>query len=248
MVVNDSLTTGVCNYSVVPFHKVSPSALVTSKAPLPLVTIKPEYNTNTDKVMYASHWPKYPPSPATPQIKVSVPNPDMATVSAQLRCLEDVVASLWDSWANDTTPLTALIPTATSTNTPALVLLSSMSMEEIVSLVHHDGSALPSVRPCDTANESDSKMHWTAEEIHRTMGYWKFRNYRHLLLVSSSSEWVDGGEFPSSLGSFAIFPKAKHGLLLDCTRYRYLDVVHMDIMFGNCLSVGGFFHALILVD
>ncbi len=31
-------------------------------------------------------------------------------------------------------------------------------------------------------------------------------------------------------------------------RYLYLDAVHMDIAFGNCLAIGGFQYALILVD
>jgi hypothetical protein len=31
-------------------------------------------------------------------------------------------------------------------------------------------------------------------------------------------------------------------------QYLYLDAVHMDIAFGNCLANGGFRYALILVD
>ena len=61
-------------------------------------------------------------------------------------------------------------------------------------------------------------------------------------------EWVDGGDFPPSLGSFVTIPKAKRGLSLDRTHYWYLDTVHMDIAFGDCLSVGGYRYALILVD
>jgi hypothetical protein len=110
-------------------------------------------------------------------------------------------------------------------------------MEEIVSLEHHDGSALPLVCSCNMANASNSKVDWTAEEIHRTMGCQKFRNYRH---VSNGGEWVKGGEFHPSLGSFATIPKTKQGLLLDCTWYQYLNVVHMDIMFDDCLLVGSF--------
>ena len=52
----------------------------------------------------------------------------------------------------------------------------------------------------------------------------------------------------TSLGSFATIPKAKHGLRLNCTHYCYLDAVHMDIAFGDCLLVGGYRYALILVD
>jgi hypothetical protein len=31
-------------------------------------------------------------------------------------------------------------------------------------------------------------------------------------------------------------------------QYLYLDAVHMDIAFGDCLAIGGFQYALILVD
>jgi hypothetical protein len=80
------------------------------------------------------------------------------------------------------------------------------------------------------------------------MGYWKFRNYKHLLQVSRDGEWVNGGKFPSSLGSYAPIPKAKKGGLLNCTKYRYLDAVHMDTAFVDSVSDGGYCYALILVD
>ncbi len=121
-------------------------------------------------------------------------------------------------------------------------------MEEIVLFVHHNGSVLLPDCPCDTTNESDSKMHWMAEEIHHPIGCLNFRNHRHLILVSNGGEWVDGGGFSPSLGSFPTIPKAKQGLPLGRTQYRYLDAVCMDIMFGNFLLVGGFCYALILVD
>jgi hypothetical protein len=51
-----------------------------------------------------------------------------------------------------------------------------------------------------------------------------------------------------SLGSYATIPKAKRGTSLDRTTYRFLDAVHMDIAFGDCVSVEGYRYALILVD
>jgi hypothetical protein len=80
------------------------------------------------------------------------------------------------------------------------------------------------------------------------MGCRKFRNYKHLLQVSRDGEWVNCGEFPSSFGSYATISKAKQGGLLNCTKYHYLDAAHMDIAFGNCVSVSGYCYALILVD
>ncbi len=82
------------------------------------------------------------------------------------------------------------------------------------------------------------------------MGCWEFRNYKHLLQVRRDGKWVDSGsgKFPSSLGSYATTPKAKQGGLLNHTKYRYLDAVHMEVPFGNCVSVGRYCYALILVD
>ena len=146
-------------------------------------------------------------------------------------------------------PLDILPPPSSSSedlSTPRL--LSTMSRDDVLRLVHHEGTSLPSIRPCDTANSSDKKTHWSAEELHRTMGCRKFRNYKHLIQVSRDGTWVDGGEFPPSLGSFATIPKSNKGKALDQTRYKFLDAVHVDIAFGDCLSVGGFRYALILVD
>ncbi len=132
------------------------------------------------------------------------------------------------------------------TSTPQL--LSTLSANEIQCLIHIPGTSFPPVRPCDTANASDTKAHWSAEELHRIMGCRKFRNYKHLLQVSRDGCWIDGGKFCPSLGSFATIPKAKRGGSLDPTKYRYLDVVHVDIAFGDCVSVGGFRYALVLID
>ncbi len=128
------------------------------------------------------------------------------------------------------------------------VLLSTMSPDEVAWLLHHPNTPLLDVCPCDSANASDTKVHWTSEEIHRIMGCRKFWNYKHILEVSRDGKWMDGGEFSMSLGSYATIPKAKRGQSLNRTDYRYLDAVHMDIAFGDCVSVGGSRFALILVD
>jgi len=123
-----------------------------------------------------------------------------------------------------------------------------MTSDDILRFVHHPGMTLPSVRPCDTANGSDTKTHWSSEELHRIMGCRKFRNYKHLLQVSRDGIWVDGGEFPASLGFYATISKTNRGGSLRRKRYRYLDAIHMDIAFRDCVSVGGYRYALVLVD
>jgi hypothetical protein len=123
-----------------------------------------------------------------------------------------------------------------------------MTTNNIAQLLHHPGTSFMPICPCDTNNASDTKTQWSAEELHRVMGFWKFCNYKHLLQVSHDGKWEDGGEFPPLLGSCTTIPKAKRGGALDRTKYCYLDAVHMDIAFGDCISIGSFCYALILVD
>ena len=123
-----------------------------------------------------------------------------------------------------------------------------MSSDEITRLLHHPNTSLSDIRPCNTANASDTKTYWSSEVIYRITGCRKFQNYKHILDVSRDGAWVNGGEFPMSLGSYATVPKAKRGTSLDRTSYKFLDAVHMDIVFGDCVSVGGYRYALILVD
>jgi hypothetical protein len=89
-----------------------------------------------------------------------------------------------------------------------------MSSDEVARLLHHPNTSFPDIRPCGTANASDTKTHRSSEEIHCIMGCRKFRNYKHILAVSCDGEWVDGGKFPSmSLGSYTTIPKAQQGNL-----------------------------------
>ncbi len=185
---------------------------------------------------------------------------DLGALLSQINNLTDAIHRLTPSLSPSSDPSapSSMQPTPSAVNVldtqlaagyeTATCLLSTMSTEEIAWLLHHDGTSFPSVWPCDTANGSDTKTHWSAKELHRIMGCQKFRNYKHLLQVSWDGEWVDGGEFPPSLGSYATIPKAKPGGHLDKTKYKYLNAVHMDIVFGDCVSVGGYSYALILVN
>ena len=80
------------------------------------------------------------------------------------------------------------------------------------------------------------------------MGCRRFRNYKHVLQTSLNGQWIDGGEFPLALVSYATIPKSNRGGEIDRSKSCFLDVVHIDIAFGDCVSVGGFRYAVILVD
>ena len=84
-----------------------------------------------------------------------------------------------------------------------------MSSIDILFHVIHPDTSPPPIWPCDTPNGSDTKPHWTAEELRRSMGCRQFKNYCHLLQLRKDSVWVDSGEFPTVLGSYTTIPKAK---------------------------------------
>ena len=117
-------------------------------------------------------------------------------------------------------------------------LLPTLTRDDITRLVHHEGSFLPPVCPCNRANGSDTKTHWTSEELHHALGCCRFRNYKHILQTSLDGQWIDGGDFPLALGSYATIPKAKRGGAIDRADSRFLDMVHMDIAFGSSSSTG----------
>jgi hypothetical protein len=154
--------------------------------------------------------PKCPVHPVwspSPTVDSWLPSADFDMVYAKLRSLTETVTSLQHAAP---TPPPGVPPHSRSQPSP--VLTSTMSRDKIISLLGWDGSSLPSVHPCNMTNNTDTKTRWTAEELHHAMGCRKFRNYKTLLQVSHHGEWIDDGEFPPALGSFATITKAKHGL------------------------------------
>jgi hypothetical protein len=114
--------------------------------------------------------------------------------------------------------------------------------------VHCPGSILPPVCPCDWSNGFNTRTRWTSEELHRALGCRRFRNYKHIIQTSLDGQRIDGGEFLLLLGTFTTIPKAPHGSAIDRKQSFFLDVVHIDIIFGDCVLVGGFRYSLIFAD
>jgi hypothetical protein len=106
-----------------------------------------------------------------------------------------------------------------------------MDKKDIIALLHETDSSPPPIRPCDTPNPSDTKSHWTAEELHRITGCQQFWNYKHLVAVSKDGTYIDNGKFPTSIGAYMTIPKAPCGKAIDHSSSKYLNVVHLDIAF-----------------
>jgi hypothetical protein len=68
-----------------------------------------------------------------------------------------------------------------------------------------------------------------------------------LIAASSNAQLIKSGELPPTLGDFATINNPAKGKPLTQPR-KYLDKVHLDIVFGDCLALGGYRYALVLVD
>jgi hypothetical protein len=162
---------------------------------------------------------------------------NLALTSKHLQVLSDWLSGL-----------TVSPPPSLGLDPVAPKLLSSLSHEKVVRLVHRPGSALPPVHPCDWSNGSDNKTHWTSEELHCAPGCRWFRNYKHIIQTSLDGQWIDGGEFPVLLGAFMTILKAPQSGTIDRKQSFYLNNVHVDIAFGDCVLAGGFRYSLLFVD
>jgi hypothetical protein len=93
-----------------------------------------------------------PPRPSSPTVAYWLVSADLNLVSAQLRLLTEMVSSLQHPAPK---PPPGVLTPSKPQSSP--VLASTMSRNKIISLLHWDGSSLPLVQPCDTANNSDTK-------------------------------------------------------------------------------------------
>ena len=123
-----------------------------------------------------------------------------------------------------------------------------MSQGDILKHMYHPNTTPPEIRLGDTPAGSDKKTRYSAEEIHRATDCQKFKNYEQLIRATHEGHYIDVGEFPLSLGSYSTIRKSPHGKSINRTKYRYLDKVHVDIGFGDCISVGGARYCLVFVD
>ena len=157
---------------------------------------------------FAAHWPKRPPSPVHLPIDMSLLPPSTYTKSLKDLDREELIQRLY--LVEHPVP-----PSISDAKRRSPAPLDCMEREEILTLLHHPNTSPPAIRPCDTPNASDTKSHWTAEELHRITGCRRFRNYKHLISTTKDGSFIDNGKFPLSIGSFTTIPKAPRGKAID---------------------------------
>ena len=138
---------------------VTPVPVVSNATPSQFLPTLIESDDNDDNVL-----PDGAPSPP------SRSPVDLSDISRQLHHLTSMVdnftlasPSLVDPPVPTPSPSVDVSPTSPVVdNESPSRLLSTMSPTEIANLLHREGSLFPSVRPCDTANGSDTKTHWSS--------------------------------------------------------------------------------------
>jgi hypothetical protein len=113
--------------------------------------------------------------------------------------------------------------------------------------IHSDPATLPPVPPYATPAAAGSRTTFDSLKLHRKFGCRRFRNQEHITSASSNAKLINTGVFPSTIGDFATITNPPRGKPIKKRRH-FLDKVHMDIVYGDCLSLRGYKYALLLVD
>ncbi len=108
-------------------------------------------------------WP--PPTSMADSLSHTSPVVDLSTVLDQLQLLAEAISSLKSQGHSPASLLghKSFRPAPDESN-PSPILASTMSQDEVKSLLYHSGSSLPLICPCDIANASDMKTYWSAKE------------------------------------------------------------------------------------
>lgn len=113
--------------------------------------------------------------------------------------------------------------------------------------IHEDITCLPEVPPSYTPGPAKNTTSFDSLRLHRIFGCRRFKNQLHITTASKNAQLIRCGEMPSTIGDFTTINNPPKGKKLT-QRRRFLDKVHMGIFFGDCMALGGFRYALVLVD
>lgn len=145
-------------------------------------------------------------------------------------------------------------PSASQPSEPVLISndeLITASAEPLstkaLAAIHSDPALLPPVPPANTPGPAEKRTTFDPLKLHHIFGCRRFRNQQHVIAASANAKLIKQGELPATLGDYTTINKPDKGKPLTKQR-NYLDKIHMDIVFGDCLGLGGYRYALLLVD
>jgi hypothetical protein len=119
--------------------------------------------------------------------------------------------------------------------------------KRMLAAIHDDVSKIPNVPPAYTPAPTENTTTFDSLHLHRIFGCRRFKNQTHITAASQNATLIRCGEMPSTIGDYTTINNPAKGKPLT-KRRKYLNKVHMDIVFGDCVALGGFRYALVLVD
>eukprot|EP00804_Cyclotella_cryptica_P002397 CCRYP_004097-RA/>CCRYP_004097-RA protein AED:0.56 eAED:0.30 QI:0/-1/0/1/-1/1/1/0/629 len=176
-------------------------------------------------------------------------DPDVSTISYAIPTPKTHTSSVPDT--RDTqTPW----PTPRSPSPTSVIELDELERtattplsKRLLHSLHNNPNKLPPVPPSYTPGACETCTKFDALKLHKIFGCRRFRSQTHLIAASKNASLLAGGKLPPTTGDFASITMPNRGKHIT-KRRRFLDKVHLDIVFGDCVALGGFRYALLLVD
>jgi hypothetical protein len=89
----------------------------------------------------------------------------------------------------------------------------------------------------------------TEQQLHRYFGFRNLKNWLDLETTGQATvKVIKGTERPLEIGDVANIRHSRRNTVPVPRPEGYLETVHMDIGYGDCVSIGGFRYVLLLVD
>jgi len=132
---------------------------------------------------------------------------------------------------------------STTFEATALKLLSKC----LFASLHSDPMNLSDILPAYTAAACENRKEFDGLKLHKIFGCRRFKSQSYLIAASKNASPINTGEFSTTLGNYATMDKPAQEKTLT-KRRKYLEKVHLDIVFGDCLALGGYRYGLLLVD
>ena len=115
-----------------------------------------------------------------------------------------------------------------------------------LNLVRNNNTNLPPVPPSSTQVPYKNRTQFKSLNLHRIFVYYQFHNQKHLNMATNASI-INSGLLLSTIASFGTILNTPKGEPIK-KRRNYLDKVYTEILFGDCVALGGHCYALLLVD
>ena len=99
---------------------------------------------------------------------------------------------------------------------------------------------LPPIQPCHTPNLYDTRKYFTNLLLHIIFRCCQFRSPEHIISSTNGASLISSSKRPTTIGDLPTQVNHPRGEPVPIDHLHYLNKVYIDIMHGDCVSLGGF--------